>query len=272
MGGFEINDVGAAGGLPMIICGLIALFFGLKLFKCILFVNGFIIGALIGGGLGFVATNNSGVAAIAGLVVGIIGGYVGMMLRKLAYFLFGAILGFSAACAIGFILVPSLSHGNQLIGILGGGALLGGIIACFIGDFIVILCTAALGSLGTTCGTLALFAMNPTNGGVKVFLLAELAGLLALGIWYQLKRREEWKGALEIHNTTIINTTVNTNISNNNTVEVLIQPPQAQQYPMIAMTPYPSQQQYGQPQQSFSPYPPQQYNQPQQEFVKPQAV
>ena len=118
------------------------------------------------------------------------------------------------------------------------------------------------------CFSNSFIAAKADSAGTKFLLLAELAVLLALGIWYQLKKREHWKGVLEVHNTTIINTTVNTNVSTNNTVEVLIQPPQQQQYPMMPMTSYP--QQYGQPQQYPSPYPPQQFNQ--QEFAKPQAV
>ena len=136
-GNIDFAEAGAAAGLPMIIFGLISLFFGLKLFKCILFVNGFIIGAVIGGALGYAASENAGVAVIVGLIVGIGGGYVGMMLRKVAYFLFGAILGLSAGAALCFLVLAGNGgvEGNTLLGILAVTTILGGIVACYIGEY-----------------------------------------------------------------------------------------------------------------------------------------
>jgi len=290
---------GAFAGLINIMIGAVFCFLGLKLFKCMMYFFGFCIGFAIGGAIGAAATQSPGVALLFGLICGIGGGFIAKWFRKVVYFIFGWSLGTIAGLALNlFVLAKSVnsytteSQMDQAAQTFVVStlilALLGGILAVWIGDLIVIITTATSGSFNIALGSVGLFQINPLKSGGPVLLLLELALFIGLGIWYQLKRREEWKGALEIHNTTIVNTQVNTNVSTENKIEIKIDAPQQPQYPgaypgysvPFIQNPYPQQpQQYAQPQQFAQPdqqyMQPQQYSQPQpqqyNQFAQPQG-
>jgi len=272
-----IQEAGAAMGLPFLLVGACFAFFGLKLFKCMLCLIGFSIGAIVGGGLGIWFTKDPQIASMFALIFGIAAGFVVMWARRVAYFVFGAGLGCGVAVALTVFVLNTTAENLQstlmITSIILG--IPGGILAVYIGDYIVIACTGVSGGANMAIGLAAITGAASTGVLIIYFLIS--AGL---GIWFQVHNMAKWKHATAGYGHNVaVTTEVNTSVTTNNTVEVLIQAPQSQQYPpMYPSQPYPMQQGYPVQQQGYpvqqpgyptpyvqNPYPAQPgYGQPQQ--------
>lgn len=139
-------------GIVSLLVGLANCFFGFRIFRVILAIWGFLVGAALGGALG--ASANHG--GSAGFVVGFILG--GLLLAALAYglylvgvFLMGATIGAAAAAAIS----SSLGHQTEPVIVL-GVAVLVGIAAVILQKPLIIMMTAFGGAWGALIGLLAL--------------------------------------------------------------------------------------------------------------------
>ena len=140
---FLDNDAGTFFGFSTTLFGLIVCFFGLKLFKCMMFVIGFCVGFGVGLflGLSLAGDDNQGanVAAILAMVLGIAGGFIALWCRKVVYFLFGCSLGGILSLALNvFILARTNPDGDDALNTLFIStiilSLLGGIVAILIGE------------------------------------------------------------------------------------------------------------------------------------------
>ncbi len=134
-----------------ILFGLLICFFGYKIFRLVLAILGFIIGASFLAGVGFTLTDGNGILII--LIAGIAGGLVAAVILLFLYsagvFLLGALFGiaiFSGSLAITNI------NTDFLIYII--PAMLGGIIALLLQKFMIILITSFAGAWIAVIGTL----------------------------------------------------------------------------------------------------------------------
>ncbi len=76
-----------------VIVGLLKCFYGYRIFKVILALTGFTIGAVLAGAIGYGITQEAGQAAMASLVGGLIGALLMVALHYLGVFLLGALVG-----------------------------------------------------------------------------------------------------------------------------------------------------------------------------------
>jgi len=233
----ELQNYGLVVGFPNILIGLAFCFFGLRLFKCILFMIGFSIFFGATTFLLFAATKSAAAALAVGFLAGIGGGFLMMWLRKVIYFMFGLSFGCCISLALNiFLILPNINPKDADTAIIVTTiifALLGGIFGLWIGDLIVIITTAVSGSLQMTFGTLlcAFVAFFAHGGDYKVFcgvLILEFVALALLGMWFQNTRKEKWRAYYDIHNVNVINNNISNDVSNNNNISINLSP---QQYP-----------------------------------------
>ncbi len=166
-------------------------FFGYKVFKISLVVNGFIVGGIIGGLLGLIFTGEDFGAFLGFLLMGLVGAFF----AKIAFYLAVFFDGFLWAFIIFFILIAV--GGGNIPAALTGGFILGiitGLISCFIKKGLLIIKTAIQGAtmLGAVITTY-------TNLGVGI-----IAGILfsILGIVVQTAFEKDDKKRKEqiVHN------------------------------------------------------------------------
>lgn len=140
---FEI-PAGLRVGLTL--AGLASLLAGWAIYRFVLAIPGFIIGALIGAAL---AHNQPElVILLSALFFGIIGAAIALALIDLAIFLTGAFIG--GVLTASLLFAATESEPNWLLVIV--GALIGGVLLLALRKFLVIVATALLGSLLISTG------------------------------------------------------------------------------------------------------------------------
>ncbi|MEX0999478.1 MAG: DUF4203 domain-containing protein [Thermodesulfobacteriota bacterium] len=131
--------------------GLLICFFGYKIFRLVLAILGFIIGASFLAGVGFTLTDGNEILII--LIAGIAGGLVAAVILLFLYsagvFLLGALFGISVFSGILMLINIDTS---PLLYIM--PAILGGIIALLLQKFMIILITSFAGAWIAVIGTL----------------------------------------------------------------------------------------------------------------------
>jgi hypothetical protein len=128
--------------------GSISCFFGYRIFRLILGILGFFLGALAAGGIAFYLTNGSQIIVlIAALAGGIIGAGIFALLYFVGIFVLGAILGGLIGTLISTALGGSLQFFIQII-----LAIVGGVIALIFQKFMIIIATAFSGSWSIVTG------------------------------------------------------------------------------------------------------------------------
>jgi hypothetical protein len=130
----------------LILAGLASLLAGWAIYRFVLAIPGFIIGALMGAAL--VHNQSELVILLAALFFGIIGAAIALALIDLAIFLTGAFIG--GVLTAGLLLAATESEPNWLLVIV--GALIGGVLLLALRKFLVIVATALLGSLLIAAG------------------------------------------------------------------------------------------------------------------------
>lgn len=146
MDGGVLSALGTgAGTLSAVIAialGLVVCFFGYRLFRIVLAIYGFVLGAVLGLLVaGLLGGSNTYVSLIAALVGGLIGAALMATLYKLGVFLVGAVAGAVLAGMIG----ANLSSDLRVIAIVLAAVLLG-IVAVIFQRIVIILATAFSGS------------------------------------------------------------------------------------------------------------------------------
>jgi len=137
--------------------GLLICFFGYKIFRIVLAILGFIIGASFIAGVGFTLTDGNEILII--LIAGIAGGLVAAVILLFLYsagvFLLGALFGISVFSGILILINIDTS---PLLYIM--PAILGGIIALLLQKFMIILITSFAGAWIAVIGTLYVLNSN----------------------------------------------------------------------------------------------------------------
>ncbi len=162
-----------------VLMGLTQCFFGYRLFKVFLGLSGFIVGAILLGNIGWVISENEGLALIAAVMGGVIGAGVSLFLYLVGIFIVGALMG-------GILGSTFLNHAaDQVAGmadvteivILLLMVVLGGILALFFQKLIIVASTASTGAWSAING-LAYFVTGSV--GLEVERQSEAAILITV--------------------------------------------------------------------------------------------
>ena len=181
-------------GLVLLVIGLLACFFGKRLYRIILALSGLVVGYYVAWGV--VVDQTSLIVVVGSVVVGLIVAAVFWSLYKFAYVLFGLFLGLALAALVGkaFNL-----DGVVLVVIVVVLGLIGAVIGNMLGDLMIRLSTAFAGATQAVGGVAALGAavgislplVDPTHGAIYpdsiagVFTIVLVGVLGAVGYFYQ---------------------------------------------------------------------------------------
>jgi Domain of unknown function (DUF4203) len=134
----------------LVVSGLLACFAGYRLFRIVLAIYGFILGAAIASS---VMGPGEGTAMIVGAVVG---GLAGALLLNLAYFVGVALIGAAAGALLLHGLWARFGTGDPHVGLVVVCAVLGAVIATNLQRWVIILATASGGAWTLIVGASAL--------------------------------------------------------------------------------------------------------------------
>jgi len=168
--------------------GLLNCFFGYRLFKFMLGVYGFLLGALVGALVaGGVAGGQAWVLIVGAVIGGIVGAALMVLLYLVGVFVVGAVAGMLLANAVGAVL--GIDMPTLVVIIL---AVVVGIVALILQRVVLVLATAFSGAWAVVGGGAALFSgqavslnlFSPSGSwlGEGAWLLIVLAAWLLLGI------------------------------------------------------------------------------------------
>jgi uncharacterized protein DUF4203 len=171
-------------GLITIIAGLIACFYGYRMYRIVLAIAGFFIGFAIGAALA--AAQPELILILIGIVAGLIGAVLMWYLYVLGVIVAGGLLG--AAVALTLITVLNIENSGLalvigLVGLIGGG-----LVAFWLKEPIIIVSTAFSGAASMVYGLALLLpdlfgivrSSRPPNTPLALILLIVLAVLGAL--------------------------------------------------------------------------------------------
>ena len=135
----------------LVLSGLLACFAGYRLFRVVLAIYGFILGAAI-------ASSIMGPGESTAMIVGaVVGGLAGALLLNLAYFVGVALIGAAAGALLLHGLWARFAHGDPHVGlVVVVCAVLGAVIATNLQRWVIILATAFGGAWTLIVGASAL--------------------------------------------------------------------------------------------------------------------
>ena len=141
-----------------IIWGAAICFFGYRIFRIVIAIIGFLVGAAVAGTLGLAWFHGETLPMI---VVALVGGFVGAALATLLYFVGVFLLGAAGGALIGTLLSAQIGAGLEpiIVIIL---AIIGGIVAIILQKLIIIVCTSFGGSWSVVSGVFH-FTENEPN-------------------------------------------------------------------------------------------------------------
>ena len=152
-------------GIAAILSGLLFTFFGIKLFKPVLFIAGFYIGVLVAfivlayvepispEGISSWASNRDLIYFIVAIVVGLVFGALSICMWRFGLSLVGAFGGFCLAMFIlSWVQGGAISDGLARSIFIAVFCIIGGVAALFMEDHVVILSTSICGSFGLVYG------------------------------------------------------------------------------------------------------------------------
>lgn len=176
----EMLDLYAAAGAAF---GLVECFFGYRILRFLLGVIGFLIGAVLAGGLGF---ELSGGSELVSIVAGIAGGFAAALLIYLLYFV-GV---FAVGSALGLLIasfVLGLTGVNPVPWILAASGAAAGILSVLFRKPMIILATSFGGSCAAVTGISYLLSgdFNPLDPGFMYTLGEDQLYRMAI-IWFAL--------------------------------------------------------------------------------------
>jgi hypothetical protein len=187
----------------LVLSGLLACFAGYRLFRVVLAVYGFILGAAIASSI---MGPGEGTAMIVGAVVG---GLAGALLLNLAYFVGVALIGAAGGALLLHGFWARFATGDPHVGLVVVCAILGAVIATNLQRWVIILATASGGAWTLIVGASALmgdraakvaaatrdvwvlYPMNLEPG--RRWLLAVWAVLAIMGVVVQGRGKEKVK-------------------------------------------------------------------------------
>lgn len=160
------NDALTFIAVSLIAFGLVKCFYGYRIFKFILALTGFIVGASAAGTAAALASpDNPEIAALlAGLIGGVVMGFLSFVLYFVGVFLFGA---FIAASASSLLLLGAGGDTEPAVVLLLSlvFGLTGGILALVFQKFLIIVSTAFGGALTSAIGASHFFVAHLRIGG-----------------------------------------------------------------------------------------------------------
>jgi hypothetical protein len=134
----------------LVVSGVLACFAGYKLFRVVLAVYGFILGAAI-------ASSVMGPGEQTAMIVGaVVGGLAGALLLNLAYFVGVALIGAAAGAFLLHAIWARFATGDPHVGIVVVCAVLGALVATNLQRWVIILATAFGGAWTLIVGVSAL--------------------------------------------------------------------------------------------------------------------
>jgi hypothetical protein len=135
----------------LILGGALACFFGYRLFRIVLGVYGFILGALV-------ASSIAGPAdPLPMLLAAVVGGVVGALLLNLAYFVGVALIGAGAGALVLHVIWTRLATSDPHVIVVIAAAVTGAIAATILQRYVIIVATAFGGAWTVVMGAAALF-------------------------------------------------------------------------------------------------------------------
>lgn len=155
----------------LLIVGGIECFFGYRIFRFLTAVIGFVVGAVIGGGLGMVSAGQAGALGF-GLILGILGGLLAFKLYKFGVF----IICFGAGAVLGGALGLASGDQGMILSFAGIAGLLLGVLGVILTKPIIIISTSVGGGMGAG-SALGMLIQQPSMGLILGIVLA-VAGIL----------------------------------------------------------------------------------------------
>jgi hypothetical protein len=162
------------GAVLLLAGGLLACFAGYRLFRLVLGVYGFILGAL------FASSLVSPGQSTSMLIAAIVGGAIGALLLTLAYYVGVALIGAGVGAVVAHVIWPQIGHGEPTTLVVLGFGLGGAIAAVFLQRYMIIVGTASGGAWTAIVGVAALV-------GVRAALPAADAGNAWFGYPFSLR-------------------------------------------------------------------------------------
>jgi hypothetical protein len=175
--------------------GLLACFAGYRLFRLVLSVYGFILGALLASSL--MAPGEY----VQMVIAAVIGGVLGAVLLNLAYFIGVALIGAGAGALILHLIWTHAAHGDPPVLLVVVATVIGAIVATQLQRYVIVLATAFGGAWTVAVGALAALgnqAARPAASAGDVWVAYPLSAskpwvvpawlaLSVLGVIVQLK-------------------------------------------------------------------------------------
>lgn len=149
--------------LLSIFIGILSCFWGYRIFKIILGIIGFILGAYLAGSVGIYFTHHIGLVTI---IAAIVGGIIGASLIASLYYVGIFILGAVGGWLLGVMITGAAGHQIHLV-LLIVIAIACGILAVIFQKLIIIVSTASYGSWNIVSGLFAFFGGGFTT--IRVF-------------------------------------------------------------------------------------------------------
>jgi hypothetical protein len=181
----------------LVVGGLLACFAGYRLFRVVLGIYGFILGALLASSI------MSPGDPWPLLVAAVVGGLIGAVLLNLAYFVGVALLGAGAGALLVHLVSAQLGRGDPHVAVVVIFAVVGAIAATQLQRYVIVFATAFGGAWTMLVGTLALlgdktarvaaaannvwvvYPLSPGPG--RAWIVAAWIGLSLAGLFFQLR-------------------------------------------------------------------------------------
>jgi hypothetical protein len=145
--------------LVLVLAGALACFTGHRLFRIVLAIFGFIIGAML-------ASSMMGISNTAGmLAAALVGGALGAIVLMLAYFLGIALVGAGVGALIAHLGWGYLRAGDPPVALVIALAIGGAVAAMFLQRYVIIVTTAFVGAWTLLVGALAAAGDRGASGG-----------------------------------------------------------------------------------------------------------
>ena len=151
---FPMAHTQVPGGVLLLVGGLLACFAGYRLFRLVLGVYGFILGAWAATSLVSPGTSTTL------LIAAIAGGIVGAVLLTLAYYVGVAVIGAGLGAMVAYTLWPQIGNGAPTWLVLAGFGLAGAVLAIVFQRYVIIVGTAFGGAWTALAGVAALVGRN----------------------------------------------------------------------------------------------------------------
>lgn len=176
---FDVGALGFIGSLASVLVGILYCFFGYRVFKLVLGISGFLLGASIAGTIVY-NTFDGNIPMV--VVVGLVGGVVGAVVMVFLYFVGVFVLGAWAGGMLALALPLGEESPLRLFAVL-ALAIIGGVIALLLQKLMIILSTSLTGSWGIVSGALHFLGVGGgETGGGRLMLFPDSDMLRSVGM------------------------------------------------------------------------------------------